>query len=212
MNKYKIISAVLAVSLLASLVRLVYTTNIAPKPADAAQTKDVVMQNILSRKSVRSYTEQPVSREHLDTLVRAAMAAPTARDIRPWHFVIVDERETLDSLAAALPRAKMLAEAPAAIIVCGEPGKTTDDGHTANCWHLDCSAATENLLLQAEAMGLGAVWCAAYPYDDRIDAVRTAVAMPDDIVPFSIVPIGHPKGDPQPKDKYDTEAIHYNGW
>lgn len=83
MNKYKIVSLVLALALLAALVRLVYSTEVQPAPASAS---DVVLQNIFSRKSVRSYTDRPVSRAQLDTLVRAAMAAPSGRDMRPWKL------------------------------------------------------------------------------------------------------------------------------
>lgn len=210
MNKYKIVSLVLAVALIATLARLVYTTNVAvPVGTD---TKQAVLDNIYARKSVRSYSDRPVSRAQLDTLVRAAMAAPTGRDMRPWRFVVIDDSVTLDSLSARLPRARMLKEAKAAIVVCGDMSVTDDKGKPSNSWMLDCSAATENLLLAAEAMGLGAVWTGAYPNDDRIAAIRAAVGLPDHITPLSLVPIGYPKGNPQPKDKFDQNNIHYNTW
>ena len=211
MNKYKVISLALAVALLASLTRLIFVTRQAgqatpPDPASA------VLQNIHSRKSVRSYTAEPVRRSQLDTLVRAAMAAPTGRDMRPWQFVIVDDKALMDSLAAQLPYAKMLAEAQAAIVVCGDLSVTDDKGNPSTNWAFDCSAATENLLLAAEGMGLGAVWTGVHPYPERVEAVRIALGLPDQIEPFCLVPIGWPKGDPQPKDKYNPERVHYNGW
>lgn len=173
---------------------------------------DAVMSNILARKSVRSYTNEAVTRSQLDTLVRAAMAAPTGKDMRPWKFVIIDDKDMMQKLSAALPQAKMLTEAQAAIMVCGDLSITDKEGKPSTNWTFDCSAATENLLLQAEAMGLGAVWTGVYPYEDRTAAVQSVIHFPEHIVPFNLVPIGHPKGETQPKDKYNKANIHYNGW
>lgn len=211
MNKFKIISLALAIALLACLCRLVYVmkqTSSAPQESKAA----VVMQNILSRKSVRAYTDQPVSRAQIDTLLRAAMAAPTGRDMRPWKFIVIDDKEMLKTLAEQLPYAKMLPEAQAAVLVCGDLSVTDDKGNPSGNWMFDCSAATENLLLAAESMGLGAVWTAVYPYDERLRPVTEVMQLPDYIVPLNVIPIGYPKGNPQPKDKYDADNIHYNGW
>ncbi len=212
MNKYKVISLVLAVALVAALARLVFVLHNLEENAPKGDKAEMVMDNILSRKSVRSYTSQAVPREKLDTLVRAAMAAPTGRDMRPWKFVIVDDKAAMRSLAEKLPYAKMLAEAQAAVVVCGDLSVTDKEGKPSTNWMFDCSAATENLLLQAEAMGLGAVWTAAYPYEERVAAVKAAFALPDHIVPFCVVPMGWPKGETQPKDKYDAANVHYNQW
>lgn len=211
MNKFKIVSLALAIALLACLCRLVYVmkqTSSAPQESKAA----IVMQNILSRKSVRAYTDQPVSRAQIDTLLRAAMAAPTGRDMRPWKFIVIDDKEMLKTLAEQLPYAKMLPEAQAAVLVCGDLSVTDDKGNPSGNWMFDCSAATENLLLAAESMGLGAVWTAVYPYDERLRPVTEVMQLPDYIVPLNVIPIGYPKGNPQPKDKYDADNIHYNGW
>jgi nitroreductase len=210
MNKYKMVSVVLAVALIAALTRLVYTLHVDVPPTSS--TSAVVMDNILSRKSVRSYSQRAVSREQLDTLVRAAMAAPTGRDMRPWKFVVIDDNAAMDSLSARLPYAKMLQEAAAAIVVCGDMSVVDDKGNPSTNWMLDCSAATENLLLAAEAMGLGAVWTGVYPYEERVDAVTMALGLPENIIPLNLIPIGYPQGDPQPKDKYDAANVHYNGW
>lgn len=212
MNKYKIISIVLTVALLATMARLLTVTHNQTEASSSGTTAQVVMTNILQRKSVRSYTNAPVSREQIDTLLRAAMAAPTGKDMRPWKFVVVNDPEAMKSLAAELPKAKMLQEAPIAIAVCGDLSVTDKDGKSSTNWTFDCSAATENLLLAAEAMGLGAVWTGVYPYDERLEAVKRALNLPDHIIPLALVPIGHPKGDPQPKDKYDAANIHFNQW
>lgn len=211
MNKFKIVSLALSIALLACLVRLVYVMK--QTSSDLPESKaTVVMQNILSRKSVRAYTDQPVSRAQIDTLLRAAMAAPTGRDMRPWKFIVVDDKEMLKTLAGRLPYAKMLPEAQAAVLICGDLSVTDDKGNPSTNWMFDCSAATENLLLAAESMGLGAVWTAVYPYDERLRPVTEVMQLPDYIVPLNVIPIGYPKGNPQPKDKYDTDNIHYNGW
>lgn len=212
MNKYKITALVLAIALLTILVRLFIVSNKQETVSTTTSSADVVLRNILNRKSVRSYTDRKVSRAQLDTLVRAAMAAPTGRDMRPWKFVVIDDKNSILKLAKELPRAKMLLEATAAIAVCGDMSITDDKGKPSNSWTLDCSAATENLLLQAEAMGLGAVWLGVYPYDDRMPGVSAALNLPEHIVPLNVVAIGYPKGDPQPKDKYDADNIHYNKW
>lgn len=211
MNKYKFVSLVLTVALLATLVRLVFQLEAQPD-AQPINRAEVVFQNILARKSVRSFTDEPVRRSQLDTLLRAAMAAPTGRDMRPWKFIVLDERATMDTLAAQLPYAQMLKEAPAAILVCGDLSIKGKDGKPSGNWTFDCSAASENLLLAAEALGLGAVWTGVHPYEDRVQAVRTALQLPDYIVPLNLIPIGHPKGKPKPKDKYNADNIHFNGW
>lgn len=166
---------------------------------------NAVMENILSRKSVRNYTEQPVEREKVEALLRAGMAAPSARDKRPWEFVVVTDRATLDRMANGLPYAKMLKKAPLAIVVCG-------DSEKSNLWEHDCSAATQNILLAAESMGLGAVWTAAFPYDDRVKVVSESLSLPENIKPLCVIPVGYPKGDHSPKEKWNPAKIHYNIW
>ena len=167
-----------------------------------------VLENIFSRKSVRSYTDEPISAEQIEMLLRAAMAAPSGRNSQPWRFVVVTEQETKEKLAVGFN--KMIAKAPVAIVVCGQTHK--DDGAPNNNWTADCAAATENLLLAAEALGLGTVWTACYPYDDRMKPAIEALALPDSVKPYSIVPVGHPASNEQPKDKWKPDSIHYEKW
>ena len=164
------------------------------------------LETIFNRKSVRKYTERPVEKEKLETLVRAGMAAPSSRDRRPWEFVIVTDRDLLDKMGDGLPLARMLKETKQAIIVCGDTVKS------GNAWQLDCSAAAQNILLAAESMGLGAVWTAAYPYPERIKIIRDALQLPEHILPLTVIPICYPTGSEKPKDKYNKKQIHYNGW
>ncbi|MDI3526175.1 MAG: hypothetical protein PWR03_358 [Tenuifilum sp.] len=168
------------------------------------------LDNILSRKSVRNFTGEPVSNELLEELARAGMAAPSARNLQPWAFIIVTERSVLDALAEGLPYAKMLFEAPAAIVVCGDLSKSGDSPQ--GYWVQDCSAATQNILLAAEAMGLGAVWTGVYPRDERVKVVKDTLHLPDHIIPLNVIPVGYPKGEHHPKDKFTTENIHWQKW
>ena len=162
-----------------------------------------VLENIAERKSVRKYLNKSVEEDKIDAMVKAGMAAPSGMDRRPWEFVVVTDREALDSMAAKLPYAKMLTNAPLAIVVCGD---TTRSSY----WYLDCSAATQNVLLAAEALGLGAVWTAAYPYEDRIDVVRQNTGLPENIVPLCVIPIVYPDGPQKAKDKFDLQRVHRN--
>lgn len=166
------------------------------------QTQDAI-ENIMSRKSVRKYLPKPVEKEKVQTLLKAGMAAPSGKDVRPWEFVVVTDRAVLDSMAAALPYAKMLTGAPMAIVVCGD---TTRSSY----WYLDCSAATQNILLAAEALELGAVWTAAYPYDDRMAVVSRYTALPEHIKPLCVIPVGYPAMPHSPKDKWDASKVHEN--
>lgn len=169
------------------------------------QEKDA-LSVIYSRKSVRKYVEgKPVSEEDLQTLLKAGMSAPSGKDTRPWEFVVVDDRATLQAMAEELPYAKMLPKAPLAIVVCGDSAKSS-------YWYLDCSAAAQNILLAAEALGLGAVWTAAYPYEERMKVVAQNIGLPPNILPLTVIPIGWPDGNFKPKDKYNAAKIHRNKW
>ena len=183
----------------ATLLTMVSCNNISE-----SQKADIVLENIFARKSVRKFTSEPVSDKQVETLLRAAMAAPSAKNGQPWRFVVVNDKDKLASMDKQLPYAR-LDTAPMAIVVCGDLS-----GHK-KFWTEDCSAATENLLLAAEAMGLGAVWTAASD-EERSGIVREALGLPENIHPLCVVPVGHPDGDFQPKDKWDPSKIHYNQW
>lgn len=163
---------------------------------------------ICTRRSIRKYTSQPVSEEIIHELLAAAMYAPSAGNQQPWHFVVIRARQILDAIPEFHPYAKMLKNAPAAISVCGDPAleKYRDR------WMLDCSAATQNILLAAHAKGLGAVWVGLYPEVSRMDGVRNLLALPKHIVPLSLIPIGYPSEQvPQPR-RFNPSRIHYDKW
>lgn len=170
-----------------------------------------VLDNIMTRTSVRAYEDKPVEEAKVEQMLRAAMAAPTAINKQPWDFVIVDDPVKLKELADSLPNARMVAKAPLAIVVCGNFRKTIEgDGH--DNWIADASAATENLLLAAHSLGLGAVWTGVYPSFHRVGIIQEVLNLPDHIVPLSLVPIGYPAETPQPKDKWNPDNVHRNGW
>jgi nitroreductase len=168
------------------------------------------LNTIYTRKSVRSFTGEAVSREALIKILRAAMAAPSAVNIQPWAFVAVTKRETLDELCARLPYAKMLDKAGAAIVVCGIPDK--DEVFSKDYWVMDCSAASENILLACHALGLGAVWTAVYVDRERIANVRRILDIPENIIPLNVIPVGVPREKGTPLDKFKEENIHWEQW
>lgn len=175
-------------------------------PNYSQRYENETLEVIHNRKSVRHFTDQPVSKEQIETLLRAGMAAPTAVNRQPWVFYVVTQRDVLDTLSQQLPYAKMLTQAQAAIVVCGDmekAGNLKDKGY----WVQDCCAATENILLAAESIGLGAVWTASYPYDDRTQVVIKALNLPKDHVPLNVIPIGYPTGEDVPKNKWKPENI-----
>ena len=160
------------------------------------------------RKSVRKYLDKPVTRDQLTLLMKAGMAAPTAADKRPWEFVAVTGRAILDSLAECSPTGKMLRNAPAALVVCCDTRRALN----SEVWVQDCSAATENILLAAEAIGLGAVWIGIYPEYFKYNHIRRILGIPMEVIPLNIISIGWPTGEEKPKDKYDPSRIHWEQW
>ena len=178
--------------------------------ASACSASEAVIENIMTRTSIREFTSQPVSKDTLDIIVKAGMAAPSAMNKQPWAFVVVTEKEVLDSLNAKHPYAN-LKTATAAIIVCGNMEKTIE-GAGREYWVQDCSAATENILLAAHGLGLGAVWCGVYPVEERIADVSGVLQLPENIIPLNIVTMGYPDQNPEPKDKFNADNIHYQKW
>lgn len=178
-----------------------------PKECTSAES---AIETIMSRKSVRKYTQEPVSDAQIETMLRAAMAAPSGIDMRPWRFVVVKDPET----RAALGSQAMYKTCSVIIVVCGEPVMTLRDGTQKDNpnWTADCAAATENLLLAAHALGLGAVWTACYPYEQRMNPTREVLQLPDNVNPYCIVPIGYPDGETPVKDKWNPDNIHYERW
>jgi len=166
------------------------------------------MDAIYSRRSIRRYTSEKVSDDLIESLLKAAMCAPSARNQRPWHFVVVKEKDILNQLSKTHRYSEMVKEAPVAIVVCGD----TQIQSYKDYWVLDCSAATENILIAAEELKLGAVWVAVYPREERINHVRKVLSLPSNIIPLCIIPVGYPAEKPEPVERFDKSRIHKEKW
>ncbi|OFW65102.1 MAG: NADH dehydrogenase [Actinobacteria bacterium RBG_13_63_9] len=159
---------------------------------------------VLTRRSIRRYSDSPVSEALVTQLLRAAMAAPSARNQQPWRFIVVRDRAQLAALATAQPNAGMVGQAQVAVVVCADLDLVKSEGF----WVQDCAAATENLLIAAHALGLGAVWSGTYPREERVARVGEVVGLPANVVAFAVVPIGYPAEHPAPAERFDSERIH----
>lgn len=170
---------------------------------------DIILNNILTRTSDRMFDpSKEVGPDDIQTILQAAMAAPTAVNRQPWQFVVVTNRDLLKQIAAALPYCHMANEASLAIVVCGVKSRFLE-GVDDQLWIQDLSAATENILLAAHALGLGSVWTAVYPHQDRITNLYSILQIPGDFIPFNVIPIGYVKTAHTPIDKWNPAAITY---
>jgi len=160
---------------------------------------------IFKRRSIRAYTGEPVSDEDVEALLQAGMAAPSASNRKPWHLVVVTDRSVLRALADAHEHGKMLAHAGLAIAVCGDPA-------ISDWWVQDCTAATENILIAAAALGLGGVWLGCHGRPEREQAVRRILGIPEGIGVLSLLSIGHPAEEKEPRTQYDPARVHRDRW
>ena len=164
---------------------------------------------ILTRRSVRAYHQQPVPAGMIEKLLAAAMQALSAGNQQPWHFIVVTDQEQIDALVAVLPRGQCLKEAPLAIAICGD----LEHAKHVDFWVQDCSAATQNLLLAAHDLGLGAVWLGIYPREERVADVSRVLGLPNAIVPLCLISIGYPADKlERPETRYDKFRVHHNHW
>lgn len=166
------------------------------------------LEAILSRRSIRKYQDRPVPEEVVQQLLEAGMSAPTARNMKPWYFLVINERVILDAIVGFHPYAAMLREAPLAILVCGDREAEPMDGFLSQ----NCSAATENILLAAHALGLGAVWLGIYPRQERIEAIRQLIGLPELVLPVTLIAVGYPAEEKKTRNRYDRSKVRYNRW
>ncbi len=165
-----------------------------------------LLELIKSRRSIRRFSPTPVAKEMVKALLECAMSAPSAHNRQPWHFVVIEQRDLLDRIPEIHPYAKMVTQATLAILVVGDPSLE----HAPGYFVLDCSAAVQNTLLAAHALGLGAVWVGVYPREERIKAFGELFGIPAPLVPFALIPIGHPAEEQAPGNRYNEERVHWN--
>ncbi len=167
-----------------------------------------VKEAILTRRSIRRFTGEGVNEALLTEILRAAMAAPSSKNEQPWTFIVVDDRRLLEEIPRFHPYAEMLKSAPVAILVCADRRRFLSE----EVWIQDCAAATENILLSAHGLGLGAVWLGIYPRVKRVKGMTKLLGLPEHIIPFSLVALGYPAERKPPADRYDPGRIHKNRW
>lgn len=167
------------------------------------------MKEIFERRSVRSYTDREVTPQEEEVLLKAAMQAPSAGNQQPWHFVVIRSRQTMEKIDASQPYAAMLRQAPMAIVVCGDSSRQK---YPYDFWVQDCSAALQNILLEAVHIGLGAVWLGVYPVPERVENIRAILGLPQEIIPLGIVSIGQPAVEIQFADRYQPDRVHQERW
>ena len=200
---------VLTLALLAAVLMTGCNCNESVQPVEKTDNGKIAIDNIMTRTSIRSFTDRAVSADTIEMLLRAGMAAPTAVNKQPWHFVAITDRAVLDELGDEGRQSQMWQESPLAIAVCGDMDKALD-GPAQAFWVQDCSAATENILLAAHALGLGAVWTGCYPMVERMTNVSQVLNLTDNLVPLCVIVMGYPNESPEPKDKWKPENVTYN--
>lgn len=208
MNTSKILNLLLALALVILSVKVTFYSD---NNGAATDNKISVLENIYSRTSIRAYQQKEVDDSVIEQILKAGTAAPTAGNKQPWTFIVVKDKSVLKTLGDKLPYAKMTAEAPFAIVACGDLRKTFG-GEATPYWIQDVSAATENMLLAAHALGLGAVWTGVHPIKERERDVQDILNLPEYIIPLGVIPMGYPAEDPAPKNKWKPENIHYDSW
>lgn len=166
------------------------------------------MEEIFERRSIRKYQDKKVEAKKIGKLLEAAVAAPSAGNEQPWHFVVIKDRERLDYLAEIHPYAKMLKEAPLAIAVCADLNKQKHQGF----WVQDCSAATQNILLEAVSLDLGAVWIGCHPAEEREKAVSEYLEVPAGFKTLSLIAVGYPAEEKGKVDRLNEDIVHYENW
>lgn len=167
-----------------------------------------IIEGIITRRSIRKYTDKKISDDQINTLLKSGMYAPSANNKQPWHFIVINDRKILSKIADIHPYAKMLTEAQLAILVCGDELLENGSGY----WVVDCSAATQNILLAAHGLGLGAVWLGLHPREERKQAIKELFNLPNNIQPLSLLSIGYPNENKELPDRFKPERIHYNKW
>jgi len=167
------------------------------------------MKEIYSRRSIRRYKEEPVALEQIKQVLRAGMYAPSAGNERPWHYIVLTNRDTLGEITKFHPYTQMLKEAPVAIIACADTQIVNYEGMF---WIQDMAASVQNILLEAETLGLGSCWCGVYPNPDLVSHFSSLLNLPPHIIPAACIALGHPDEAREVKERYSEERVHFDKW
>ena len=165
------------------------------------------LEAIFTRRSIRQFSNKHVDDSIVNQLLKAAMSAPSAVGKRPWHFIVIRDKNLLEQIPKVHPNARASASANLAITPCADPELGYKD-----FWPFDLSAATQNILLAARTLGLGSVWCGIYPNEEREQAIKTLLNIPNNIVPFCVIPIGYSEMEQKEKDCVMLDRIHHDTW
>ena len=167
-----------------------------------------IQEALLNRRSIRKYKNQKISKEDIDKILKAAMYAPSAMNLQPWHFIVIDDKEILIETIKSIHYAEMLKQADAAIIVCGDAGVEKNES-----WLLqNCSASIQNILLSTHGLGIGSCWIAIHGMDDVYAKIKTQFKLPENIVPVSLISLGYPDEEVKAEERFIAEKIHNNKW
>jgi len=167
-----------------------------------------LLEGIFTRRSIRKYRDELIPEEYLKKMLKAAMAAPSANNCQPWHFLIINDRDKMEEIIKIHPYSLMLKEVNVALMVMGDTTLESGPGY----WAVDCGAATENILLAAHGLGLGAVWLGIYPRSSRVNAFRKLFKLPEHIQPFALISVGYPAEEKEPSQRFKPERVHRNSW
>ncbi len=168
------------------------------------ESEEHKMNSIFHRVSIRKYEEKPVEQEKITQMLKAAMAAPSACNQQPWEFYVVTDKNVIERLSEASPYAKCAKDAPLVFVPCYRT-----EGIAPDYFEIDLSAAVENLLLEADHLGLGAVWMGIAPDEGRMNAVKKVLDIPEHLRAFALVPCGYPAEARAQQDRYEESRVHY---
>lgn len=167
-----------------------------------------ILEALVTRRSIRKFTSEPVSEENLRTILRSGCYAPSANNKRPWHFIVVHNKDSMMVISNAFPGSKVVAEANCCIVVCGDKGKEDKE-----CFLLeDCANAMENMLLAIHGLGLGAVWCGMQPIPAETVEISKLLNLPGNLQPIGVIALGHKAEERISEERFDPQKIHYDKW
>lgn len=168
------------------------------------------LQALFARRSVRKYKDREIPEAMIKDVLEATMAAPSAVAKDPWEFIVVRDKDMLGRIADGLPNGQMLRDAAVGLVICGDMDKAHD--HQESYMLQDCSAAIENTLVAASMLGLGTCWLGVHPRQERVTHLRNLFGFPENVIPVSVIAMGWPAEQKEPRTRYDEDKLHWEQW